>query len=41
MERAMRRHVDTTRTPWPGWAKQAPERPTAFMMITKFAGVIV
>ena len=41
MERTMRRHVDTTRTPLPGWDKKATERPTAFMMITKFAGVIV
>ena len=29
MERAMRRHVDTTRTPLPGWDKKATERPTA------------
>ena len=41
MERAMRRHVDTTRTPLPGWDKKVTERPTAFMMVTKFAGVIV
>jgi transposase len=41
MERAMRRHVDTTCTPLPGWDKKATERPTAFMMVTKFAGVIV
>jgi hypothetical protein len=41
MERAMRTYVDTTSTPWPGWDKQATERPTAFMMVTKFAGVIV
>jgi transposase len=41
MERAMRRHVDTTSTPLPGWDKKVTERPTAFMMITKFAGVIV
>jgi transposase len=41
MERAMRRHVDLTRTPLPGWDKKATERPTAFMMVTKFAGVIV
>jgi transposase len=41
MERAMRRQVDPTRTPLPGWDKKATERPTAFMMITKFAGVIV
>ena len=37
----MRRHVDTTRRPLPGWDKKATERPTAFMMVTKFAGVIV
>ena len=41
MERAMRTYVDTTRTPLPGWDKKATARPTAFMMITKFAGVIV
>ena len=41
MERTMRTYVDTTRTPLPGWDKQATERPTAFMMITKCAGVIV
>lgn len=41
MERAMRTYVDTTRTPLAGWDKKATARPTAFMMITKFAGVIV
>jgi transposase len=41
MERTMRTYVDTTRRPLPGWDKKATERPTAFMMITKFAGVIV
>ena len=41
MERAMRRYVDTTSTPLPGWAKKATERPTSFMMVTKFGGVIV
>ena len=41
MERTMRTYVDTTRMPLPGWDKKATERPTAFMMITKFAGVIV
>jgi hypothetical protein len=40
-ERALRRHGDTTRTPVPGWDKQATERPTAFMMVTKCVGVIV
>jgi hypothetical protein len=37
----MRRHVDSTHTPLPGWDKQATERPTSFMMVTKCAGVIV
>jgi transposase len=41
MERTMRTYVDTTRTPLTGWDKKATERPTSFMMITKFAGVIV
>ena len=37
----MRRHVDTTSTPVPGWDKKTTARPTAFMMGTKCAGVIV
>lgn len=41
MERALRRHVETTGTPLTGWDKKTTERPTAFMMVTKFAGVIV
>jgi transposase len=41
MERAMRTYVDTTSIPLPGWDKQATERPTSFMMVTKFAGVMV
>jgi transposase len=41
MERTMRRHVDTSHTPLPGWDKKVTERPTSFMMVTKFAGVIV
>jgi transposase len=41
MERQMRAHVERTGRPLPGWDKKATERPTAFMMITKFAGVIV
>ena len=41
MERAMRTHVATTSTPLTGWDKKATERPTSFMMVTKFAGVIV
>jgi len=41
MERTMRTYVDTTSTPLPGWDKKATERPTSFMMVTKFAGGIV
>lgn len=41
MERQMRVYVETTGTALPGWDKKATERPTAFMMMTKFAGVLV
>jgi len=41
MERAMRMYVDSSSTSLPGWDKQATERPTSFMMVTKFAGMIV
>jgi hypothetical protein len=41
MERAMRRHVDAPSTALPGWDKPVTARPTACMMVTKFAGVSV
>jgi transposase len=41
MERSLRLHVETTRTALPGWDKKATTRPTAFMMMTKFAAVMV
>jgi transposase len=41
MERAMRTHVDTTSPPLPGWDKKTTERPTACLMVTQCAGVIV
>jgi hypothetical protein len=41
MARAMRRHVDTTSTVLPGWDQTVPERPTACMLVTQCAGVIV
>jgi transposase len=41
LERSMRAHVDTTGTVLAGWDKKATSRPTAFMMVTKFSGVIV
>ena len=41
VERTLRVHVETTETPLPGWDKKATQKPTAFMMMTKFAGVMV
>jgi hypothetical protein len=41
MARPRRTAVDTTSMPWPGWDKQATERPTSFMMVTTCAGVPV
>ena len=41
MERQMRAHIASTGRPLTGWDKKPTERPTAFMMLTKFAGVLV
>ena len=41
MERQRRVHVERTGMPLPGWDKKPTKRPTAFMMMTKFAGVLV
>jgi transposase len=41
MERQMRVHGAATGTALTGWDKKATERPTTFMMTTKFAGVLV
>lgn len=41
MESTLRVPVETTGHPLTGWDKQATQKPTAFMMMTKFAGVIV
>lgn len=41
VERALRVYVETTGTAWPGWNKQETLKPTAFMMLTKFAAVLV
>ena len=41
MERSLRIHVETTGNAWPGWDKKETTRPTAFMMMTKFASVLV
>jgi hypothetical protein len=41
VERTLRRHVETTGNPLTGWNKKATQKPTAFMMMTKFAAVMV
>jgi len=41
VERALRIHVETTGSTLPGWDKKATQKPTAFMMMTKFAAVMV
>ena len=41
VERTLRVHVETTGQRLTGWDKQATQKPTAFMMMTKFAAVIV
>jgi hypothetical protein len=41
VERARRGHVETTGKPLTGWDKQETLKPTACMMLTKFAAVLV
>jgi transposase len=41
VERTLRVHVETTGNPLTGWDKKTTQKPTAFMMMTKFAAVIV
>ena len=41
VERALRVYVETTGKPLPGWDKRETQKPTAFMMMTKFAAVMV
>jgi len=41
VERALRVHIETTGNPLPGGDKKATLKPTAFMLMTKFAGIIV
>jgi hypothetical protein len=41
MERSLRHHGDTTGTTMSGWDKKTTGRPTALMMVTKFAGLMV
>ena len=41
VERTLRVHVETTGIPLTGWDKKATQKPTAFMMMTKCAAVMV
>jgi transposase len=41
VERTLRVHVETTGHPLTGWDKKATQKPTAFMMMTKFSAVLV
>jgi transposase len=41
VERTLRVHVETTGKPLTGWDKKTTQKPTAFMMMTKFAALIV
>ena len=41
IERAMRRYVSTSQRTLPGWDKKQTEKPTSFMMSTKFTGLLV
>jgi transposase len=41
IERSLRLHVETSGNVLPGWDKKETTRPTAFMMMTKFASVMV
>lgn len=41
VERTLRGYVETTGTSLMGWDKKATQKPTAFMLMTKFAAVMV
>jgi transposase len=41
LERSLRLHVETSGNALPGWDKKATQKPTAFMMMTKFMAVMV
>jgi transposase len=41
VERTLRVHVETTGDSLPGWDKKETQKPTAFMMMTKFSAVMV
>ena len=37
----MRRYIKESGKDLPGWKKRRTERPTSFMMVTKFSGVMI
>jgi hypothetical protein len=39
MEKELRRHVEQTDSPLPGWDKKMTTKPTAFMMTTKMIAI--
>ena len=41
MERSMRQYVEQTGEKLPGWDRKPTDRPTSFMMTTKFRGIMV
>ena len=41
LERALRSHIETTGSTLVGWDKKETQKPMAFMMMTKFAAVMV
>ena len=41
MERSMRRSIEASGEPIPGWDHKPTRRPTSFMMTPKFSGVMV
>ena len=41
MERSMRQYVQQTGEKLPGWDRKPTDRPTSFMMTTKFTGIMV
>jgi transposase len=41
VERTLRVHVETTGSTLTGWDKKETQKPTAFMMMTKFAAMMV
>ena len=41
IEHSMRQHIKNTGNDLPGWEKKRTERPTTFMMVAKFSGVLI